>query len=51
MTKNQELEEFMQTYVKEIQMFIQNEQMVGKNEVIPLFNEVETSVYQPQDVL
>lgn len=30
----------MKSYLKEITMFILNDQMIGKNEVVPLYSEV-----------
>jgi hypothetical protein len=50
-TKDQNLEEFMATYVKEIQMFRFNEEMIDRNYVLPLFNESEASIYTPPQVL
>jgi hypothetical protein len=47
-TKNQQLAEFMSTYVKEIQLFILRDEMVSRNDVLPLYSEIETSIYRPQ---
>lgn len=38
-TKNQQLAEFMATYVKEIQLYMHNDQMVGRQDVLPLYSE------------
>lgn len=46
-TKDQHLAEFMSTYVKEIQVYFHNDSMVSRNDVLPLYSEVETSVYRP----
>lgn len=50
-TKDEVLEDFLKTYVKEIQMFILDEQMIGRNEVLPLFSEIEATIYTPGQVL
>jgi len=41
----------MSTYVKDIQLFIHNEEMKERNDVIPLYSEIETSQYNPSEVL
>lgn len=41
----------MSTYVKEIQLYIHNDVMVSRNDVIPLYSEVDASIYRPQEVL
>lgn len=50
-TKDKDLEEFMATYVKDIQMFLFNEEMIDRNYILPLFNEAEASIYTPSQVL
>ena len=41
----------MKTHVKEMQIFIMDEEMLSRNEVVPLFSEVETTIYTPSEVL
>jgi hypothetical protein len=48
---NKHLEEFMGTYVKEIIMFYHSGEMVSRNDFLPLYSEVETSIYEPEKIL
>lgn len=41
----------MHTRVKDIQVFIMNEEMLSRNEVVPLFSEIEATIYSPPQVL
>lgn len=50
-TKNEELEDFMKTQVKDLQMFLLNEQMISRNDIIPLYSEIEATIYTPSQVL
>lgn len=41
----------MATYVKDIQLMLHNNQMVSRNDIIPLYSEVDASIYNPKQVL
>lgn len=41
----------MATYVKDIQLMLHNNEMVSKNDTVPLYSEVDATVYNPKQVL
>jgi len=45
---SKDLEEFLVTQVDIIQAYYFKDQMVGKNDLLPLFSEMDVTVYEPK---